>query len=927
MNPRVRQRVDEDGEDMNRRVVRQRVDKDGNDKLGSPSYLLTGDEDVAPKVQESMDMTSLTYDLMLHVFTLLDNRDRASLASTCKAWRSLGASPYLWSSLDLRAYKFDRSVASSLANRCAELEKVRFNGLHSPAALVNLKARKLREISCEGCENVTDVTLSMIVARHEALESLQLGPGFGERITSESIKIIAICCPKLKSLRVSGMRDVSSEAIISLAGQLSDVGFLDCLNINEEALGQVVSLRYLSVTGTSNINWRVAAEIWEKLPNLTGLDVSRTSIDHAAVSRLLTSSQSLQVVCALNCPMLKNDADFDPDGFEGKILIAKFNNTLNGVASILFEDNSKMPKDTVRWLEWNLSRTLLHLAENKLIGLKSFWHNHGPKLFLRLMQSSQEDVQERAATGLAAFIHMGDDNASISVMRDGGIPILLKLAESWKESFQSEAARAIANLSLYDNAAKAVAEEGGVEVLLGLAKSRSRLVAHEAAGALLHLSLGDAYKAIVQAGGVNVLMELLSRWPYDCGQLLERAAGALANLAGDDKCSREIVKAGGVHAFVMLARNCKYKGAQEHAARGLANLAAHDDSNNNNAAIGKEPRALETIIQLTRSRHYGVKQEAASALWNLADDEKNRGLIAALGGVEASVALANSCLNATRDLQKSATGALWCLSHSEENSIVIGREGGIRPLVALARSQFKDVHEAAAGALWNLSFNHVNALRIVEEGGVLALGRLCTTSPSKMARFLAALTLAHIVDGRLDECVKASPGERTSESVRLAKVRISALKYIERFIKTFMDPKIIKTAASSYTPSKSAQVLKRVCIPEANNLRCSGEEIGRFVKMLRNPSPVLQKIAALALLQFTIPGASHAKHHASLMHNAKYPRLLRSAAAATSMPREAKIFAKIVLHNLEYHKPECSKENKVINFQIDFGAYFISNVK
>ena len=75
------------------------------------------------------------------------------------------------------------------------------------------------------------------------------------------------------------------------------------------------------------------------------------------------------------------------------------------------------------------------------------------------------------------------------------------------------------------------------------------------------------------------------------------------------------------------------------AARGLANLAAHDDSNNNNAAIGEVPRALETIIQLTRSRHGGVRQEAAGALWNLAYDENNRKLIAELGGVEASVLL------------------------------------------------------------------------------------------------------------------------------------------------------------------------------------------------------------------------------------------------------------------------------------------------
>ncbi|KAG2258603.1 hypothetical protein Bca52824_077897 [Brassica carinata] len=863
MNPRVRHRSDEDGKDMDRRVVRQRVDEEhGKNKVGSPSYLLIGDEDVAPQVQESVDWTSLAYDPMLHVFTLLDHRDRASLASTCKAWRSLGASPYLWKSLDLHAYRFDLSMAASLANRCADLQKVRFRGLDSPAALINLRAKNLKEISGESCENVTDATLSMIIARHEALESLQLGPGFGERITSEVIKVIAICCPKLKKLRLSGMRDVSSEAITSLAQhcpQLSDAGFIDCLN--ERKAGRVVSLRYLSVARTSNMDWRVAVESWGKLPNLTGLDVSRTSIDHAAVTRLLTSSRSLKLVCAFKCTMLEHDADLDPDRFEGKLM---FNNNFNRMASLL--ENTSVEEETTRWLEWNLSRTFLFFAEWNLLGFNSLWNSHGGKLFLRLMQSSQEDVQERAASTRGFRPRSDDYDASVyreraeAVMRDGGI--------------RFSAARAIANLSLDVKGAKAVAEGGGVDVLLGLAKSRNKLVAQEAA-----------------AGGVKVLMELLFRWPLDCGQLLESAAGALANLAGEDKCSMEIAKEGGVHALVRLVRDCDYKGAQAQAARGLANLAAHGDSNNNNAAIGKVPGALKTIIQLTRSHHGGVKQEAAGALWNLAYDEKNRELIAALGGVEASVALANSCMNTSRELQESAAGALWNLSHSEENSIVIGREGGIPPLVALARSEYADVHVAAAGALWNLSFNHVNALRIVEEGGVLVLGRMCTSSPSKLARFLAALTLAYIFDGRLDESVRVSPK-------RLANVRRSGLRYVGSFTKTFMDPKIFATAASSFTPSKAAQVLKRVCIPEADVLRCSREEIGRFVTMLRNPSPVLKKIAAFALLQFTIPGAIHAKHHASLMRKAGYPRLMRFAAAAKSMPREAKIFAKIVLRNL-----------------------------
>jgi hypothetical protein len=43
------------------------------------------------------------------------------------------------------------------------------------------------------------------------------------------------------------------------------------------------------------------------------------------------------------------------------------------------------------------------------------------------------------------------------------------------------------------------------------------------------------------------------------------------------------------------------------AARALANLAAHGDSNSNNAAVGQEAGALEALVQLTRSPNEGVR--------------------------------------------------------------------------------------------------------------------------------------------------------------------------------------------------------------------------------------------------------------------------------------------------------------------------------
>ncbi|BBG97308.1 ARABIDILLO-1 [Prunus dulcis] len=901
------------------RRVRRKVARKGKEKVVLPCYPEI-EEEVSGSVQNwIVDWTSLPDDTVIQLFSCLNYRDRASLSSTCKTWRVLGISPCLWTSLDLRAHKCNDAMAASLAARCVNLQKLRFRGAESADAILHLQARNLREISGDYCRKITDATLSVIVARHEALESLQLGPDFCERISSDAIKAIAICCPKLKKLRLSGIRDVHADAIIALTKHcqnLTDIGFIDCLNIDEMALGNVLSVRFLSVAGTSNMKWGVVSHLWHKLPNLTGLDVSRTDIGSAAVSRLLSSSQSLKVLCALNCPVLEEDTNFASRKYKNKLLLACFTEIMEEIAFLLVDitkkgknvfldwrnskNKDKNLDDIMTWIEWILSHTLLRIAESNQQGLDDFWPKQGASLLLNLMQSSQEDVQERAATGLATFVVIDDENASIdcrraeAVMRDGGIRLLLNLAKSWREGLQSEAAKAIANLSVNANVAKAVAEEGGINILAGLARSMNRLVAEEAAGGLWNLSVGEEHKgAIAEAGGVKALVDLIFKWSSGGDGVLERAAGALANLAADDKCSTEVAVAGGVQALVMLARNCKFEGVQEQAARALANLAAHGDSNSNNAAVGQEAGALEALVQLTQSPHEGVRQEAAGALWNLSFDDRNREAIAAAGGVEALVALAQGCSNASPGLQERAAGALWDCQCQKP--------------IALPLDGKEDVHETAAGALWNLAFNPGNALRIVEEGGVPALVNLCSSSVSKMARFMAALALAYMFDGRMDEfALIGTSSESISKSVSLDGSRRMALKHIEAFVLTFSDQQTFSAAAASSAPAALAQVTEGARIQEAGHLRCSGAEIGRFVTMLRNPSSVLKACAAFALLQFTIPGGRHAMHHASLMQNAGAARVLRAAAAAATAPLEAKIFARIVLRNLEHHHIEPS---------------------
>ncbi|MCO5577009.1 hypothetical protein L7F22_030831 [Adiantum nelumboides] len=145
--------------------------------------------------------------------------------------------------------------------------------------------------------------------------------------------------------------------------------------------------------------------------------------------------------------------------------------------------------------------------------------------------------------------------------------------------------------------------------------------------------------------------------------------------------------------------------------------------------------------------------------------------------------------------------------------------------------------------------------------------------------------------------------ENVSKSGGLDGARRLAMRHIESFIQAFSDQQALIAASTSWSSAPLMAVADSARIQEAGHLRCSGSEIGRFVTMLKNGSPVLRACASFAILQFTMPGGRHAVHHASLLHKAGAGRVLRAVAAAATVPAtaplQAKVFARIVLRNLE----------------------------
>ncbi|KAG5538717.1 hypothetical protein RHGRI_019319 [Rhododendron griersonianum] len=187
-------------------------------------------------------------------------------------------------------------------------------------------------------------------------------------------------------------------------------------------------------------------------------------------------------------------------------------------------------------------------------------------------------------------------------------------------------------------------------------------------------------------------------------------------------------------------------------------------------------------------------------------------------------------------------------THLRVNRIAIGQCGGVAPLIALVHSAAQSVHETAAGALWNLAFNPV----------------LETVVSSEFEQIMDEFALI------------ASESTSRSSSIEMAKGK--ALKSIKSFLRSFFDPQTFAAAAASSSLAPLWQEAESSHIQEAGHLRCSETVIARF---------------------FTALGSRHAPHHVALLQDAGAPQVLRVAAAAETAPLDAKVFARIVLRNLE----------------------------
>jgi hypothetical protein len=215
---------------------------------------------------------------------------------------------------------------------------------------------------------------------------------------------------------------------------------------------------------------------------------------------------------------------------------------------------------------------------------------------------------------------------------------------------------------------------------------------------------------IAEAGGVQPLIETLSD-PRT--HIQEQAAAALAKLAFENELTRDtITKSGGVAPLVgLLAADSagdQRERVRTNAADAIANLALEPAARDEVVGGGGMP----LLVALLQGEGRTAKQFAAMALARLARDHKaTQAAIAAAGAITALVALLSG--DQGPEAQEEAAGALFALADLKENRLAITRANGTQPIVELLACENPRTFKHAEGALVRLSIEDANRVLII----------------------------------------------------------------------------------------------------------------------------------------------------------------------------------------------------------------------
>lgn len=347
-------------------------------------------------------------------------------------------------------------------------------------------------------------------------------------------------------------------------------------------------------------------------------------------------------------------------------------------------------------------------------------------------RSDKNTPPERAAAVLSDLARLVETKTDLA--RAGGILPLVTMLSSGCEDARKNAACALFHLSMNADNKTAIASSGGIQRLVSVLAAGNVEAVRHAAGTLWQLaSSSDNKNAIAAANGIPPLVAVLllsdeksseeadehlsAPTPRRSGAVMlnenmvalakETAAAVLSELARSQSSFRvEIAKAGGIAPLIELM-NSEAQGAQKQATCAIWGLTMESKYR---VKVGSAPGAVGRLVELLRMDEGETQGYAAATLVNLANDERGKKEIVAVGGAGPLITIG---LGPDSWLRQQCVQCLKMLGYSDPREAAAKKSGASPPMSPrLAKFQAK---LAANPDLWMMTEAEHKPHQIINE--------------------------------------------------------------------------------------------------------------------------------------------------------------------------------------------------------------------
>lgn len=209
-----------------------------------------GPQSKRPRIQSqspsitSTHVSSLYPEILAHIFSYLDIRDRGRVSQVCLAWRDAAYHRSVWRGVEARLHlrRQAPTLFSSLVRR--GIKRVQVLSLKKSPGEVFKCMPNLESLNLSGCYNVTDY--GMKNALSELFPSVtKLNLSLCKQVTDTSVNRISKFLRNLEHLELGGCGNITNSGLLIIARDLKKLKTLDlrsCWNISDQGIAYLTHL-------------------------------------------------------------------------------------------------------------------------------------------------------------------------------------------------------------------------------------------------------------------------------------------------------------------------------------------------------------------------------------------------------------------------------------------------------------------------------------------------------------------------------------------------------------------------------------------------------------------------------------------------------------------------------------------------------------